>query len=74
MPLDSTGQRQLLSLNSPHCPFCLPSGPEGFVELSCDEPLGFTTEPVVVTGVFKIRIDDWNGYYYRMEEVHEVTQ
>ena len=74
MPLDSMGQRQLLSLNSPHCPFCLPSGPEGFVELSCDEPLGFTTEPVVVTGVFKIRIEDWNGYYYRMEDVHQVAQ
>ena len=74
LPLDSNGHRQLLSLNSPHCPFCLPSGPEGFVELNCDEPLDFTTEPVVVTGIFKIRVQDWNGYYYRMEEVREVAQ
>ena len=74
LPLDSNGRRQLLSVNSPHCPFCLPAGPEGFVELNCEEPLDFTTEPVVVTGVFKIRVQDWNGYYYRMEEVRVVAQ
>ena len=74
LPLDSNGRRQLLSVNSPHCPFCLPAGPEGFVELNCEEPLDFTTEPVVVTGVFKIRLQDWNGYYYRMDEVRVVAQ
>ena len=73
IPLDSLGQRQLLSVNSPHCPFCLPAGPAGFVELNCEEPLEFTTEPVVVTGVFKLLIQDWSGYYYRMDDVREVT-
>ena len=72
IPLDSYGQRQLLSVNSPHCPFCLPAGPEGFVELNCEEPLEFTTEPVVVTGVFKLLIQDWVGYYYRMDDVREI--
>ena len=72
IPLDSLGQRQLLSVNSPHCPFCLPAGPEGFVELNCEEPLEFTTEPVVVTGVFKLLIQDWVGYYYRMDDVREI--
>lgn len=74
LPLDSYGQRQLLSLNSPHCPFCLPSGPEGFVELNCQEPLEFTTEPVVVTGVFKILTKGWTGYYYQMDDVREIVQ
>ena len=73
IPLDSLGQRQLLSVNSPHCPFCLPAGPSGFVELNCEEPLEFTTEPVVVTGVFKLLIQDWSGYYYRMDDVREVA-
>ena len=69
VPLDSSGTRQLLSLNSPHCPFCLPSGPEGFVELNCDEPIEFTVDPVVVSGKFEIIKGEWLGYYYRMAEV-----
>jgi len=76
MPLDSMGNRMLLSMVSPHCPFCLPGGPESFVELVFDEPVGLTMEPVVIEGDLELLDQGWNGYYYRMGNarvVREVT-
>jgi len=76
MPLDAMGNRMLLSMVSPHCPFCLPGGPESFVELKFDEPVDLTIEPVVVEGELELLDQGWNGYYYRMANarvVREVT-
>ena len=76
LPLDSDGRRMLLSMVSPHCPFCMPGGPETFVELVSDGPIELTMEPVLVEGELELLKEAWNGYYYRLPKarvVREVT-
>ena len=68
------GGRQLLSRNSPNCPFCLPTGPEGFVELVCDEPIDYAMDAVVVAGTFQVLRDGGQGYYYRMTDVAQLDE
>lgn len=74
LPLGGTGDRQLLSKNSPNCPFCLPTGPEGFVELLCDEPIDYSMDAVVVAGTFELIKDGGEGYYYRMTNVEQLDE
>lgn len=74
MPIDSSGMRQLLTVNSPHCPFCIPGGPETFVELVCEEPMDLVMDPVVVEGRFELIRAEWDGYFYRMTEVEVIDQ
>lgn len=72
LPLDATGTRQLLSMVSPNCPFCLPGGPNTFVELIADETVEWTDEAVVVSGRFELLEDSLSGYFYRMTDVELV--
>ena len=74
LPLGGSGQRQLLSRNSPNCPFCLPTGPEGFVELLCDEPIDYSMDAVVVSGTFAVLDGGLGGYYYRMTDVEQLDE
>ena len=74
LPLDSTGERILLSQYAPHCPFCMTAGPESFVELYSDGPIEMTLDPIVVEGRFELLEQSWEGYYYRMAEVTEVER
>lgn len=74
LPLDSTGERILLSQYAPHCPFCMTAGPESFVELHSDDPIEMTLDPIVVEGRFEVLEQSWEGYYYRMAEVTEVER
>lgn len=74
LPLGGSGQRQLLSRNSPNCPFCLPTGPEGFVVLLCDEPIDYSMDAVVVTGTFAVLDGNHSGYYYRMTDVEQLDE
>ena len=68
------GARQLLAKNSPNCPFCLPTGPEGYVELICDEPIDYTMDAVVVAGRFEVLRGAGSGYYYRMTDVEQLDE
>ena len=74
LPLGGDGRRQLLSRNSPNCPFCLPGGPEGFVELICDDPVDYTMDAVVVAGVFELLRSEGDGYFYRMTDVEQLDE
>jgi len=69
VPLDAARTHVLLSMISPNCPYCLPGGPETFVELIADEPIEYSNDAVVVTGRFELLHDSLAGYYYRMTEV-----
>ena len=69
LPLDTGGERILLSQYAPHCPFCMTAGPESFVELQCDEPIDMSLEPIVVEGELEVLHDTRDGYYYRMANV-----
>lgn len=72
LPLAADQKRGLLSMISPDCPFCLPGGPQTFVELIAPEPLEWTSDAVVVTGRFELLEDSLSGYFYRMTEVELV--
>ena len=74
IPLD-LGDRQkhfLVSAVPPHCSFCLPAGPEAVVEVFAKEPVGYTLDPIVVSGRFAVLKDDPNGVLYRMHDAAQV--
>jgi hypothetical protein len=69
LPLDSTGTHLLLSMISPNCPYCLPGGPEMFVELIANDKIEWTDDAAVVSGRFELLEDSLSGYFYRMTDV-----
>lgn len=70
MPLDP-GQTQkhfLLSVNPATCPYCMPAGPEGVVEVKAKTAVKYTFEPVVVSGRMSVLKDDPAGIFYRLTD------
>ena len=75
IPLDM-GDKQahfLLSAVPPHCPFCLPAGPDAIVEVHAKKPLAYGFEPIVVAGRFAVLKDDPAGVLYRMTDAESVA-
>lgn len=76
MPLEP-GQKQkhfLLTVTSASCPFCLPAGPEGVVEIRSRAPVKFSYAPFIVQGRLKVLASDPMGLYYRMTDAAVVPQ
>lgn len=70
MPLQP-GQKQkhfLLTVTSASCPFCLPAGPEGVVEINSKTPVKFTYAPMVMSGKMTVLKSDSMGLYYRIND------
>ena len=70
MPLEP-GQKQkhfLLTVTSASCPYCLPAGPEGVVEIKSRTPVKFSYAPFIVQGKLKVLTSDPMGLYYRMTD------
>jgi hypothetical protein len=74
IPLDMTDQQKhfLLSAVPPHCPFCMPAGPDAIVEVQAKKPITYGFEPIVVAGRFAVLKDDKAGVLYRMTEAEFV--
>jgi hypothetical protein len=74
MPLDQTAKQKrfLLASFPPHCPFCMPGGPESMVEVVADKPIEFTYEPIVVSGRMAVLEDD--VVYYRLSNAAAVPR
>ena len=74
MPLEQTlkQKRFLLASFPPHCPFCMPGGPESMVEVVADNAVEFTYEPIVVAGRMVVLDDD--VVYYRLTNANAVAQ
>lgn len=75
MPLEP-GQKQkhfLLTVTSASCPYCLPAGPEGVVEIKSRTPVKFSYAPFIVQGKLKVLASDPMGLYYRMTDAAVVT-
>ena len=72
MPLEQTRlqKRFLLASFPPHCPFCMPGGPESMVEVLADKAIEFTYEPIVVAGRMAVLDDD--VVYYRLTNASAV--
>lgn len=70
MPLEP-GQKQkhfLLTVTSASCPYCLPAGPEGVVEIKSRTPVKFSYAPFIVQGKLKVLASEPMGLYYRMTD------
>jgi hypothetical protein len=71
VPLQQAPKQQhflLSSFPAADCFFCLPGGPESFIEIKLDAPVDFEYEPVDVTGVLRVMTDDPGGMYYRLDD------
>jgi len=62
----------LVSAVPPHCPFCLPAGPEALVEVQAKKPIAFAMEPVLLYGKFSVMRDDPAGVLYRLTEAEPI--
>lgn len=73
MPLEQSRaqKRFLLASFPPHCPFCLPGGPESMVEVVADQAVEFTYEPITVSGRLAVLDDD--VVYYRLTQASAVA-
>jgi uncharacterized protein len=74
MPL-APGDKQthfLMSYSPQTCAFCMPSGPEGMVEVKTKTPVKVTFEPLVMSGKFEVLADDPGGVYYRLIDAGQV--
>jgi len=74
IPLEMTEQQQhfLLSAVPPHCPFCIPAGPDAIVEVKAKKPITYGFEPIVVAGRFSVLKNDPAGVLYRMNDAEFV--
>ena len=65
----------LLSALPPSCPFCLPSGARGLVEVMCEEGVRYTLEPVLLEGRFKLLEEDelGTGLHYRLSAARSAS-
>jgi len=68
MPLEpGEKQRHFLLSSVPFtCPFCVPAGPEGLVEVRSRTPVKYTLEPVLVEGRLAVLNSDPYGLFYRI--------
>jgi hypothetical protein len=74
MPLEM-GDKQshfILAATPVDCAFCIPGGPEGFVEVKMKKPLAFGFEPVVLAGRLAVLKDDPTGVFYRLTDATPV--
>ena len=63
----------LLAAVPPHCPFCMPAGPDAIVEVFAKEPIAYGFEPIVVAGKFAVLQDDPSGLWYRLSDAGPTT-
>ena len=76
MPLETGGKQKrfLLSAMPPECGFCLPGGPEQFVEVQAKSAVKYVMEPIVVSGRLVLVYDDAGGLLYRLIEAVPVEK
>ena len=75
LPLDIGDQQQhfLLSAVPPHCPFCMPAGPDAVVEVLARKKVAYGLEPVLLTGKFVVLKDDASGLLYRLTDAEPIA-
>ena len=57
----------------PHtCPFHMPAGPGGFVEVQADFPVKYAYDPVLIEGHFQILTDFSGGIFYKISAARQV--
>jgi hypothetical protein len=74
LPLDLGDKQQhfLLSAVPPHCPFCMPAGPDAIVEVIAKKGVEYRIEPIIMSGKFAVLKDDPAGVLYRLTEAEPI--
>lgn len=74
VPLDIGDEQQhfLLSAVPPHCPFCMPAGPDSIVEVVARKKVAYGFEPVLLSGKFTVLKDDATGLLYRLTDAEPI--
>ena len=62
----------LISAVPPHCPFCLPAGPDEIIEVKAAQPVAYAIEPIVLAGRFVVVKDDSYGLLYQLVDAKPV--
>jgi len=75
LPLDLGDQQHhfLLSAVPPHCPFCLPAGPDAIVEVKAKERIDYSPDPVIIGGKFAVLENDPGGMLYRLTDAEPIS-
>ncbi|MCK0070621.1 DUF3299 domain-containing protein [Kordiimonas laminariae] len=75
LPLDAGEfQSHFILMAYPHaCPFHMPGGPGGFVEVITDIPVKFTYDPILIEGHFELLQDFSMGMFYRITAASAVN-
>jgi hypothetical protein len=75
LPLDIGDQQQhfLLSAVPPHCPFCMPAGPDAVVEVVAKKKVAYGFEPILLSGKFVVLRDDASGLLYRLTDAEPIA-
>jgi hypothetical protein len=75
LPLDLGDQQHhfLLSAVPPHCPFCLPAGPDAIVEVKAKERIDYSPDPVIIGGKFAVLENDPAGMLYRLTDAEPIS-
>jgi hypothetical protein len=74
LPMDMGDKQKhfLISAVPPHCPFCLPAGPDAIVEVFAKQPITYGFEPIIVSGRMAVLKDDPGGILYRLTDAEPV--
>lgn len=74
LPMDAADMQRhfLISAVPPHCPFCMPAGPEAIAEVFARIPVAYRFEPVVLTGKLAVLKADPSGLLYRLSDAEMV--
>jgi hypothetical protein len=75
LPLDLGDEQHhfLLSAVPPHCPFCLPAGPDAIVEVVAKQKIAYGFEPIILSGKFAVLKNDPAGVLYRLTEAEPIA-
>ena len=70
VPLENGAQQThfVLTAMPQTCAFCMPGGPEQFVEVKARKPVKYGFEPIVVSGRLTLLKDDPTGVFYRLTD------
>lgn len=56
------------------CFFCGGAGPETVMEVTAAEPVKYSTDPIVLTGILELNADDINSLMYKLKDAKMVSQ
>ena len=70
MPIEAgaTHQRFLLTRTAPSCPFCLPGGPEEFIDVQMKKPIKWEDDSVTIKGTFGLINDGEMGLFFAIKD------